>query len=509
MLEQNKRILDNTVSLYIRSFVTLLISLYSSRLILQALGAEDFGIYNVVGGFVSMFWLVSSMMSSAVVRFLNVEMGHGDQQALNEVFSLSLNVLIILSFFTIILVESGGIWYITQKMNIPDGRMEAALWIFQLSVFNLIVGFVTIPFDAAIIAHEKMRVYAILNVIESVIKLFIALFLIYGKTEKDLLIVYAILLAINTFFVRFSIFLYSRTHFEECRFRFIFHVKKLREMLSFAWWNFIASITGTFSGQGVNMVLNYFYGPILNTSRGIANTVTNAVSQVVYNVSLAIKPQITQSLAAGETERTKTLVYKGTRFSSYLMLLFIIPLLLEMPFILHLWLGQYPDYTVVFVRLSLLSAFQYVLDSQFYTAKMAAGKIKRYQIIVSVLTFLTFPFSYILLKMGLSPIYIYIIPLFLTTFKIVVSLVSTKDCLGFTMFEVIRDIYLNITLVGVCSSALPLLFHFVLPYGWLRFFVVLFISLLCTCLSILFTGCSKEEREQVVQFARESVRKRR
>ena len=245
--DKNSRIFKNTGLLYFRSFVCLLLSLYSSRLILQALGVEDFGIYNAVGGLASMFWMVSSTLSSAVGRFLNFEMGRGNQKGVNEVFSLSLNIMIVLAVLAAGLAESLGTWFINQKMTIPPERMEVARLIFHLSVLTMVTGFIAIPFNADIIAHERMGYVALINIIEVALKLGVALLLTFVLVNSDKLFFYAILLAAVTVATHLTSALYAGFSFQECRFRRTFETKRLWEMLSFSFWNFLSSITGTFS----------------------------------------------------------------------------------------------------------------------------------------------------------------------------------------------------------------------------------------------------------------------
>ena len=503
--DKNKRIVRNTGMLYFRSFVCLLLSLYSSRLFLQALGVEDFGIYNAVGGLASMFWMVSSTLSSAVGRFLNFEMGRENPDGLKETFSLSLNIMIILALVAAILAESFGGWFIAHKMTIPPGRLDVARLIFHLSVLTMVTGFIAIPFNAAITAHERMGFFAIVNIIETVLKLGVALLLSFSVKSMDKLVVYAVMLAGISVLDCVSYWIYGRFYFSECRFRLIINVKRLWEMLRFSFWNFIASITGTFSGQGVNMALNVYHGPVLNTARGLAGTVSNAVSMLVYNFTLSTSPQITQSYASGNRTRCRNLVFTGTRFAAFLMLLIVIPLCIETDFVLTLWLGSYPDHTLTFVRLSLLSVFLYVFNYMFSVAKMATGYIWKYQLIISLLSFLEFVLAWIVLGLGMIPEWIYIIPLAIVVCKIIVSVVSVRGDLDFHFKDVLRKIFLPVSVVAFIALPLPVLLFVIMPQGWLRFFSLLGVSLVCTSLSAFYVGCNQDERIILKGYATDFV----
>ena len=499
--DKNKRIVRNTGLLYFRSFVCMLLSLYSSRLILQALGVEDFGIYNAVGGLAAMFWMVSSTLSSAVGRFLNFEMGRENPEGLNEVFSLSLNIMIFLAVVAALLAEALGGWFITHKMTIPPERMEVARLIFHFSVLTMVTGFITIPFNAAIIAHERMGVIAAISIVETVLKLGVAILLTVSVHLGDKLKTYAILLACITVLINVCAMIFARTSFRECRFRLILNAKRLWEMLRFSFWNFIASIAGTFSSQGTNMVLNVYHGPSLNTARGLAGTVSSAVSLLVYNFTISVNPQITQSYAAGNITRCRKLVFLGTRFAAFLMLLIVIPLCIETEFVLSVWLGSIPAHTVNFVRLVLLSVFLYVFLYLFSVAKMATGNIRTYQLIISVLSSFDFIFAWVFMHAGFRPEWIYIIPLFDVFAKICVSVLIVRNDLHFALEDVFRQVYFPVTVVVALSLPLPLSVYFLMPQGWFRFMIVLLTSLACTSLSSFFLGCNSDDRKYLKGYA--------
>lgn len=499
--DKNKRIVRNTGLLYVRSFVCLLLSLYSSRLILHALGVEDFGIYNAVGGLAAMFWMVSSALSSAVGRYLNFEMGRENPEGVNEVFSLSLNIMILLAICAALLAESLGVWFIGSKMTIPPERMEAAELVFHLSVFMMVLGFISIPFDSAIIAHERMEITAWINISEAVLKLGVAILLTSSVRLGDKLVLYAVLMAAITLIVRMCSVLAARFSFPECRFRLIWKARRLGEMFRFAFWNFIASISNTFSGQGVNMALNVYQGPVLNTARGLTGTVSSAISLAIYNFTVSINPQITQSYAVGDIRRCKNLTLTGTRLAAFLILLIIIPLILETDFVLTLWLGSFPAHTVSFVRLSLIAALLYSFITLFSVAKMATGVVRNYQLSIAFLSMLDFALAWVVLAAGLAPEWIYITPLFVVIIKIAVTVWFVKGDLKVSLYEVFRSVYFPVAVVGVISLILPFLLHHFMPQGWLRFIAVLGTSLVCTGATVYFLGCNRDERMLLQGYA--------
>ena len=456
-----------------------------------------------------MFWMVASVLTSAVSRFLNVEMGRGNEEGIEEVFSVSLNMMCLLALLAALLAEGGGIWFLTKKMTIPPERMIAATWVFHLSVLSMVISFITIPYDAVQLMHEAMGITAFINIAQAILALGVALLLCYGTSNTDSLILYAVLTAASTLIIRLGDILYTRHRFQECRFRLILKTKRLKEMLGFAWWNFIGSIAGTFSGQGVNMALNVYHGPVLNTARGLANTVNNAVSMLVYNFNLSIKPQIMQSYAREDKSRVCSLVFTGTKFSSYMMMLFMIPLAIETPFVLKIWLTDFPDYTIPFVRLALLASFIYGIDTHFITAKMANGKIVWYQIITSVIVFLTFPLSTLALRAGYNPLWIYYVLIVTSFAKSIVSIVSVKSVIDIKYKDCIIRILIPILLVGLLSCSIPLALYHGMAEGWPRFIVVGFVSVFCTVVSALYVGCTKEERGLLLGLVKEKLMSRR
>lgn len=503
MEDKNQRIVKNTILMYTRSFVCMLLSLYSSRLFLQALGAEDYGIYNAVGGFVSMFWMISNVLTSAIGRFINISLGENDKTEVNKTFSLSLIIMAVLAIVAVILAESGGVWFMTNKMTIPSERMGAATLAFHLSVLTLLSGFLFIPYNALIIAYERLSVIAYLNIGEAVAKLILSLYLVSDLATVDHLKIYAIVLTSITLLCNVIGILYASHSIDVCRhlvLRFKGAKTKLQQMLSFSLWNFIGGITGTFYSQGVNMALNVYCGPVVNAARGLSNTVANVVNLLVYNFQLSITPQITQSYGAKDFNRTRSLVFGGTKSLFFLMLIMTIPLFLEIPFVLKLWLKDYPAYTDIFARYLLLAFQVSTLDTFFITAIMAGGRIRNFQLLSSIIVFSNFPIAILLLKAGLSPVSIYFVALITTTIKVFVSVYFSLPVLGIRLANYITYIFIPLFFSCIASIIPSLLLYYLLPEGWPRFLSICICGTICTIASAWFIGFTKEERKMVLIF---------
>lgn len=318
------RLIKNTAFLYLRTFLSLVISLYTSRVILSTLGIEDYGIYNVVGGFVAMFALVSASLTNSISRFITFELGRGNKIRLNRIFCTSINIQIVLSAIIIILAELVGAWFIYTKMNIPEGREFAALWVFQCSLLSFILGLISVPYNALIVAHEHMKAFAYIGLGESLLKLGAVYLLVLFAMDK--LILYAILLTSIALFLRLVYSFYCRKHFEECHYHFILDKSLFREIGSFAGWYLFGTSAYIFNTQGVNLIINIFFGVVLNAARGVATQVDSAVRMFVNNFTTALNPQIIKTYAEGNTTESFKLVFKGAKFSFYLMLFFLIPL---------------------------------------------------------------------------------------------------------------------------------------------------------------------------------------
>ena len=407
----NKRIAKNTLMLYFRMLFNLLVTLYTSRVILQALGVEDMGIYNVVGGIVTMSQVVTSSISNAISRFLTFELGTGNFERLRTTFSVSVTVLIFLSVVIFLVAEFGGLYFIDNVLNISTERIGAAKYVLLFSTLTFCINMISVPYNASIISHENMNVYAYVGIFETVMKLAIAYAITLFSTV-DRLILYALLLFSLALAIRIFYGFYCSRAFTECRYSFVWNKKILKDLLGFASWTFWGDMANVFKTQGVSMLVNVFFGATINAAQAIANQVSNAIQQFSNNFITAVSPQIIKQYAAGEFNEMIKLVSKATKFSFYITMLIAFPILMNLDYILQVWLKIVPDYTASFIRLIVLYIFVDVLSQPMIRMINATGHVKRYQIGISIIMFLNFPLSYLLLKWNFGPNVIYWVSLF-------------------------------------------------------------------------------------------------
>lgn len=495
--ENNKRIAKNTLLLYFRMLFLMAVSLYTSRVVLNALGVEDFGIYNVVGGVVAMFSVLSGSLSAAISRFITYELGKGNQENLNKIFSSAVTIQLGLAGIIILLAETIGIWFLNIKMNIPEVRMEAANWVFQFSILTFAINLISVPYNASIIAHEKMSAFAYISILEAVGKLIIAYLITIAPMDK--LIFYAILMCVVALVVRFTYGNYCKRHFSECTYHFIWDKQLLKSMFSFAGWNFIGASSAVLRDQGGNVVINLFCGPAVNAARGIAFQVNNAVNQFVVNFMTALNPQITKSYAAGDKGYMMTLIFQGARLSFYMLLLLSLPILVNTHYILALWLKIVPEHAVLFVQLILIFALSESISQPLITAMLATGKIRNYQIIVGGLQMMNLPISYILLRLGYFPEIVIVIAICISQCCLAARLILLRGMIGLSITQYLKNVYLNIIVVSIIAMILPLISAYYIKESFISFIIISFIAVICTFSSIYFLGCNNQEREFIHQ----------
>lgn len=504
--DNNKRIAKNTMLLYCRMLLLMVVSLYTSRVTLTALGVEDYGIYNVVGGVVAMFSMLSGSLSAAISRFITFELGRGDKERLKTVFSTSVNIQIGLAIIIMVLAEIGGVWFLNCKMNIATERLLAANWVLQCSIITFMINLISVPYNAAIIAHERMSAFAYISILEAVLKLLVV-YLLY-VTLYDRLIVYAVLLCLVAIALRLIYGIYCKRNFEECTYHFIYDKSILGSMTGFAGWNFIGVASGALRGQGVNIVINLFCGAAVNAARAISFQVNNAVNSFASNFMTAINPQITKSYASGNYGYMMQLIFQGARLSYYLLLFISLPLILEADTVLKLWLEEVPEHTTLFVQLILVFGMEEALSNPLITAMLATGDIKKYQLTVGGLQLMNFPVSYMLLKFGLFPEVTIIAAIVIGQWCLATRLYMLRSMIGLSSIAFMKKVYLNIVSVSIVAMLPPLLLHIVMIEDrWLRFFAVLAVSVVSTLASIYYIGCSKSERDLVVQKSKQLISK--
>lgn len=493
----NKRIAKNTLMLYVRTLFVMVISLYTSRVVLQVLGVEDYGVYQVVGGLVAMFSVISSSLSSAISRFITFEIGRGDVERLKRIFSTSIIIQLCLCVIVALAVEIGGLWFMHTEMQIPAGRLDAAEWVLHCSVLTFCLNLLSIPYNASIIAHEHMKAFAYVSVVEAMLKLGILFLIVYSPIDS--LVTYAILLTVVAALIRLAYTVYCHKHFEETKTKLIFDKSIFKEMFGFSGWSFFNNTSFILNNQGVSMLMNVFFGVTVNAARGIAIQVESAVLQFVNNFTTALNPQITKSYANGDLDSMYKLVCRGAKFSFFSMLILSLPIILEANQILSIWLTKVPEHTVIFVQLSMIMGMCDCIGTTGYTACMATGKLKRYSLTLTPLIVLEFPLSWLLFYYGASvesSYYLYILIKLLVLF---VRMYLMQRMIGLNCLMYIKGVFFPIVLTTLFSIILPILIIIFMDEDILRFFILLIVSAISVIVSVLFLGMTRIERNMIIQ----------
>ena len=475
----------------------MLISLYTSRVILDALGVEDYGIYNVVGGFVSMFALISAALTSACSRFLNFELGKGDLERQNVVFSTAVTIQWGLAILVAVLSEAIGVWYVNNVMVLPPERLTAANWCFQFSVFNFCMNLITVPYNASIIAHEKMKAFAYVSIFQGLAQLGISFMVYYEPFDR--LVFYALMLMILQFLIRYMYQIYCRKHFNECHYRFVVDKPLLKHMFTYSLWHLVGNGASVLKGHGVNLVLNFFFGPAVNAARGIANQVDGAVNQFASNFMMAMNPQITQSYSRGDLKDMFKLVNRGSRFSFFLLFILAFPVIINADYILHLWLKEIPAHTVTFVQLTLISMLVGSVSKSLITAQNATGNVKNYQLVVGGILLLNLPLSYLFLYFGMMPEIVVVVAIVVE----ILAFLARMYLLPFTIKEFkpllfVRDVILKCIVVILFAVPIPALIYIYLPENFYTFVLNLCVCMLCSAVVIYYVGCNAHERAMLL-----------
>ncbi len=500
--ENTRRIAKNTLMLYVRMLFGMLVSLYTSRVVLEALGVEDFGIYNVVGGLVSMFSLISGSLSASVSRFLTFELGRGDSEKLGRIFSTAVWIFVAISVVVLLLAESLGLWFLNTHMTIPASRMVAANWVFHLTVAGFMLSLLTVPYNATIVAHERMSVFAYIGILDVILRLAVVLFVAYAPVPADHLVLYGFLQLAVGVLLQAIYWTYCRRHFAECRVERRFDRQCWAAMSSFAGWNFIGSAAVLLRDAGGNVVLNLFFGPVVNAARGVSQQVNNAVSGFVGNFMTAVNPQITKSYASGDKDYMISLIFRTSRFSFYLLLVLSLPILFNTEFILTVWLKTVPEHTVNFVRLVLLLSFCEALSHPLITALSATGRIRNYQLIVGGLLMMNLPLAYVSLCFGAPAESVFVIAISLSVCCLMARLVMSRRMIGLSVRHFVSSVILPVLSVSVAATILPVFFGaFSRLSGWMDFVASALLCVTSASLMVYFIGCTNSEK----RFIREKA----
>ncbi len=492
-VQNNKRIAKNTLLLYIRMFVMLAVGLYTSRVVLHVLGASDYGIYNIIGGVVVLFSFINNALISATQRFLNFNLGKKDITAVHHVFCMSMNAYFILSLLFIVLAETIGLWFVNTQLNIPEDRHNAALWVYQFSVLTFIVNLLRIPYNATIIAYERMDFYAYVSLIEVILKLAVVYLLFV--TSYDKLILYALLYTIIPIMMNIVYKIYCNKHFSVTKYQPLWNKEIFRSLFGFSGWSLFGSIANMSAQQGINILVNIFYGVTANAAVGIANQVTTNVYQFISNFQTAFQPQIVKTYAANETEAFHKLIFRSAKFSYFMMFLLALPIILTTHDILEIWLVKVPEYTAIFCQLILGFLIIECISAPLWMAVQATGKIKRYQILMAICIFMNFPLTYIVFKIGMPVYYAWIIRIFVNVITISARCIYMKKYLEFPILDFFKKVIKPILIVSAISIPIPYFISISTTSGIENIIIVTIISILISLFFIYTLGLNINEKK--------------
>lgn len=492
-ISNNKRIAKNTLFMYFRMFITMAVGLYASRVILSNLGFSDYGLFNVIGGIVAMFTIVSGTLYNAAMRFISFYQGQDNLRKQQEVYSMTMYIHIILAILVIVFGETIGLWYLHNKLVIPEGREYASEWLYQLSIFTAALSLINVPFNATIIAHEKMSMFAYISIFDVLMKLLFVIALAWVPMDKLIFLAtcYFVLAIVD----RIIYGIYCSRKFKETHLICFWDRALFKEIFSFSGWGLFGSASYICNTQGINLLINSFFGTGINAARGIAVQVENIVRQFMSNVQTAINPQITKSYAANDLQRMFSLVFASSRYCYYLMLLMILPLGIVAPYILSIWLGDYPEHTVIFLRMILANTILDSMINPLWTANNATGKVKVYYLSVDLVTILFFPIMYICLKIYHVPVLVFIVLLLSSLIGIATRLVIIKRNLGMSISNYSIEVIKPIFYVTILSSVFPLLCMMMFDTNcFIGALVEIIVTVASVSLAIYFCGIREDER---------------
>jgi O-antigen/teichoic acid export membrane protein len=490
-----KRIAKNAILLYLRTFITMCITLLTSRIILRSLGVNDYGLYNVVGGVVAMFSVLTGSLSAAISRFTTFELGKNDNERLKRVFCTSINIQIILIVVIVLLAETIGLWFLNYKMNIEEGRIVAANWVFQFSIITFVINLLSVPYNASIIAHERMSAFAYISILDAILKLAIAFLISFSPIDK--LVFYALLLMLCGLVIRLIYARYCNRHFEECRYKIIFDKSLLKEMFGFAGWNFIGASSDVFRDQGGNIIIDLFFGTSVNAARAVAMQVSSAITTFVNNFLTAVRPQITKSYASGDYSYMMQLIYRGSKFSGFILLFFALPVYITTPYILQLWLGIVPEHTVNFVRIILIYVMNETLSGPMVTAMLATGRIRNYQLIVGGSQLLNLPISYLCLLWGCPAEAVFLVAIIISCLGMFLRVYMLRSMINLSFRKFYIQVYFRVLLVIIAAAFAPVVVLYHINLNFYTLIILCVLSIISSVISIYYVGCTSEERVMV------------
>lgn len=504
--QDNKRIAKNSVFLSIRMVLVLILMLYTTRAVLQMLGVEDYGVYNVVCGFVSMFAFLNTSMSNSVQRFYNYEYGKNGAVGASRVYCTSLLIQLLLAIIVIVLTESLGLWYLTHKMVIPDDRMVAAEWIFQFSVLSFLFVIMQAPYTAAVMAHERMDFYAFVSVLDAVLRLGVVFLIPYLTGDK--LILYGIFIAMIGLLNFLQYYIYCRRKFAEMRIRNVRERHLFSSMLGFSGWNLFGSLSAVMQTQGINLVINFHFGPVVNAAQGVASQINSGLHSFVANITMPVRPQVVQSYARGDIERTMKLTYSISKLSCCFLMMMGIPISLEIDYVLHLWLGNnVPDHANIFTIIILLTSLTSNLNAAISSVVHATGRMKHYQLWGSLVKISSVPISFLLLTYWHMPELALLTVMVCCSLGHFVCLCVAKHLVPLSLYDYLKNVVLPIILVLLISLLMTFWVPLSMHTSASRFLITVFIGIASVITSLYYVALNKSEKELFCQLAKSVISK--
>lgn len=490
--------------MYIRLLITTTVGLYTSRIILQKLGVIDFGIYGVVGSIVTIFSTLNSTMAIATYRYLNIAIGRKDQELTQKVFSTSLCIHFAIAAILVLFAECVGPWFIENELTIPIDRVNAAQWTFQFSVVTCVFMIISAPYNSAILVHERMNIYAYFAIFDTVFKLLIVLLI--GRSSADKLIEYSLYLCLFQIVMRFAYNIYCRRNFKECTFGFRVDFSLVKEMTGFTGWNILHCIANIFYTEGLNMILNVFYGPAVNAARSIAIQVQSKVMLFGRNLQEAFNPQIMKSYSCENYNYMHQLIMRSSKYSFLLLYILIFPLCLETDFILRIWLGEYPEYSTMFVRLVLVTVLIDAMQNPLLTSVHSTGKIKWYSIVMSLILICILPIAYCFLYIGYQPYIVFMIQIFIMVIGGCISITFCKRQTGLVVKDYFKETILPLIYTIVVSIPLPVLLYLYLDNNNIHSLLIMLTAVMMTAASTYFVGLNSKEMSFIKAIAKKYIK---
>lgn len=491
-IRNSKRIVKNTLLLYFRHLFIMFISFFTSRIVLDKLGVVDFGIQNVVGGMAGLFVFFRSSLSNATQRFLSIALGKKSEEELSKTFRQHQSIYIVVALVVMLLLETVGLYFLWHKLVIPEHRMNAAFWVFQFTTVSLCVTLLSVVYDAVLIAHENMKIYSYVSIFEAIAKLFIAFGIVVSPVDR--LISYAFLLFCVALSIRLFYTFYCKKKYKECVFKFLWIKQEIKYAFSFISWNFVGTAVWALNNNGIDVLLNLFFGPIVNAAKGVASQVSFSITNFSNGFIVSVRPQLIKSYAANDFEYLYSLFFKSSKYSFLLLWFFCFPFFFVVDEVLKIWLKNVPDYADTFVLLILVYSLVNSLDQPIWTLAQAVGKLKTYICVGSVVFLTVFPISYVLLKFGFSPNSVFETNVVVRAVYIATVFIIIRRYIYISVRRYFKETLLPIFMVSAISTGLTLLFKYILVASDSNNWIVSIIAFVLNMIVILLLGLSKDER---------------